>query len=104
MEGFVALAGVAVAIAVYFLPSIVASSRRHRSENAIIALNLFLGWTFLGWVGSLVWALAGEAREEQVSASGGGTMSTSLGMGLVIIGLLTGAAVLIMLLMTSADL
>jgi hypothetical protein len=22
-----------------------------------VALNIFLGWTFIGWVASLVWAL-----------------------------------------------
>jgi hypothetical protein len=28
-----------------------------RNASAIIALNLLLGWTFLGWVIALVWAL-----------------------------------------------
>jgi Superinfection immunity protein len=42
---------------VYFVPSIVATNREHHNTEAIIALNLFLGWTFLGWVISLVWAL-----------------------------------------------
>ena len=42
---------------VYFVPSIVATNRGHHNTEAIIALNLLLGWTFLGWVISLVWAL-----------------------------------------------
>jgi len=24
---------------------------------AILVLNLLLGWTFLGWVGALIWSL-----------------------------------------------
>jgi Superinfection immunity protein len=40
----------------YFIPAIVASTRRHRNKSAIFVLNLFLGWTLLGWVAALVWA------------------------------------------------
>jgi hypothetical protein len=42
----------------YFLPSLI--GRRKRDFGAIFALNLLLGWTFVGWVVSLVWALAAE--------------------------------------------
>lgn len=49
---------VASAIALYFLPTILARRRGHRSPEAIFVLNLLLGWTLLGWVGALVWALA----------------------------------------------
>jgi hypothetical protein len=41
----------------YFVPSIVARAREHHNYGAIVALNIFLGWTFIGWVASLVWAL-----------------------------------------------
>ena len=41
----------------YFLPSIIAIVRSKRDVTAIILLNLFLGWTMIGWVVSLVWAL-----------------------------------------------
>lgn len=44
------------AIGLYFLPAIAAAWRSHRNCGAILALNLFLGWTFIGWVGALVWA------------------------------------------------
>lgn len=52
-----ALLILAVLIVLYFIPTMVASSRCHASTAAIAALNLFLGWTFIGWVLSLVWAL-----------------------------------------------
>ena len=40
----------------YFFPTVVGYSRRHTNNLSIFMLNLFLGWTFLGWVGALVWA------------------------------------------------
>lgn len=41
----------------YFLPSIIAIVRSKRDITAIVLLNLFLGWTMIGWVVCLVWAL-----------------------------------------------
>ena len=45
---------VGFAILIYFIPSFVAAG--HHNRGAIIVLNLFLGWTFLGWIIALVWA------------------------------------------------
>lgn len=41
----------------YFLPSIIAFARSKRDTTAILILNFFLGWTMIGWVVALVWAL-----------------------------------------------
>lgn len=41
----------------YFLPFLIASLRQHKNILAIFLLNLVLGWTGLGWVISLVWAV-----------------------------------------------
>ncbi len=41
----------------YFLPSILAFGRNNRDAGAILVLNFFLGWTAIGWVIALVWAL-----------------------------------------------
>ena len=41
---------------IYFIPWIVASSRNLNNSNQIFILNLFLGWTLVGWVVALVWA------------------------------------------------
>ena len=43
-------------VALYFVPTLLALLRGHRQLLAIGALNLLLGWTLLGWVGSLVWS------------------------------------------------
>jgi hypothetical protein len=42
----------------YFLPTFIAGFRKHHNVNAILALNLFAGWTFFGWVAALVWSFA----------------------------------------------
>ena len=52
-----------VAIAAYFLPTIIASNRGHMSTGGIFALNLFFGWTLLGWVLSLCWALNSNTKK-----------------------------------------
>lgn len=47
-----------VGVGLYFLPSIIASKRNHSNAASILVLNLFLGWTFLGWVAALIWAFS----------------------------------------------
>ena len=49
---------IGIAVAVYFIPLLIASKREHPSGNAIAALNLFTGWTLLGWLVALVWSLS----------------------------------------------
>ena len=51
-----------IGCAFYFLPTYFAVKRQHNKKAAVIALNIFTGWTFLGWVGSLVWSLLEDNR------------------------------------------
>ena len=46
-----------VAFFVYFTPAILAIAFNRKQMVAISVANLFLGWTFLGWVAAGVWAL-----------------------------------------------
>lgn len=41
----------------YFLPSIIALARSKRDIVGIVLLNFFLGWTMIGWIVALVWAV-----------------------------------------------
>ena len=41
----------------YFVPSVVAAARKHTQTLAIFFLNLLLGWSVIGWIGALIWAL-----------------------------------------------
>jgi hypothetical protein len=43
-------------LVMYFLPSIIALARSKRDVLAIFLLNLFLGWSVIGWIVALVWA------------------------------------------------
>lgn len=43
-------------LALYFLPSIIALVRSKRDTVAIFLLNLFLGWSVIGWFVALIWA------------------------------------------------
>ena len=52
-----------VAIMIYFIPTMVANSRYHRNAGAIMMVNLLLGWTFIGWVIALVWAMTADVKE-----------------------------------------
>jgi ABC-type transport system involved in cytochrome c biogenesis permease component len=40
----------------YFLPAFIAFLRAHQQATPILLLNLFLGWTVIGWVCALVWS------------------------------------------------
>ena len=41
----------------YFLPTIIAFARSKRDTGAILLLNFFLGWSVIGWIVALVWAV-----------------------------------------------
>jgi hypothetical protein len=68
---------------IYFLPWLIAMKPWHHQRNAIGVLNLFLGWTFAGWVAALVWAATEtRARETPKRAEkprdGGGCLPASV--------------------------
>lgn len=42
-------------LAFYFLPSILAWNKK--DSGAIIVINIFLGWTFIGWIVAVIWAI-----------------------------------------------
>jgi hypothetical protein len=44
-------------LGLYLLPSLIASSRHLYERTPITLLNIFLGWTFIGWIIALIWAI-----------------------------------------------
>jgi len=56
-----------IALALYFAPAFVADARDHKNKVAIAVLNLFLGWTVLGWIAALVWAFTHPGEKAKVS-------------------------------------
>jgi hypothetical protein len=58
MKNKLAIAGAALTL--YFLPSLIALGRRHRNAHALFMLNLCSGWTVIGWIIALTWAVVRE--------------------------------------------
>lgn len=66
MNAFGALAILALALAWYLLPTLIAVTRKHHNAMAIFLLNLFLGWSVIGWVVALVWSFTKPPPPQQV--------------------------------------
>jgi hypothetical protein len=46
----------------YMTPAAIALKRRHPQKDTIRAVNLFLGWTVIGWLAAWIWALSAGDR------------------------------------------
>lgn len=64
----VALVVFFVAVIIYFLPALIASTRTHPNSSSIMLLNVFLGWTLIGWVVSLAWSASSVAKQPSDSS------------------------------------
>ena len=51
----------AVLLPLYFLPAVIGIKRRNKI--AILVLNLLLGWTVIGWIAVLIWAVREDEPE-----------------------------------------
>jgi hypothetical protein len=60
-----------IAVPVYFCPAIIARARKHRNTLSIFMLNLFVGWTFAGWIAALVWACSASDRQPKPTGNSG---------------------------------
>lgn len=54
--------------AVYLLPAIIAGGRGHHNAASISIINVFLGWSLIGWVVAL--AMAASAIKPQELPAG----------------------------------
>ncbi len=60
-----------VVAAGYFVPSFIAIVRRRSNLQTLFVVNLLFGWTVIGWVVALMWAMAdGERRTYKLNSSG----------------------------------
>lgn len=55
--GFALALGFFLSFLFYIIPALVAWDRRHPDARWIWALTLLLGWTGIGWLLALIWAL-----------------------------------------------
>lgn len=49
---------IVICLVIYFLPTI--NGCKKSNATSIFVLNLFLGWTFIGWVVALIWAVSND--------------------------------------------
>ena len=63
MFGFVWTISIIFGIAVFLLPTIVATVKHKRNTTAILILSLLAGWTFIGWIIALVWAFSADKEK-----------------------------------------
>lgn len=61
-QAFVTLA---LVVALYFTPTIVAAIRHHQNRVSIMLLNLFLGWTGIGWLAALIWSASALTKPDR---------------------------------------
>jgi len=61
-----------VGIITFLLPSYLARTKRH--AGLILAFNLLFGWTLLGWIGALLWALVDMPRAAAPAAQAAAPM------------------------------
>lgn len=73
-----------ISLFLYFLPAFLA--RNKPNFTSILILNILAGWTFIGWIIALVWALSSDSQPRLAAqaqttspAAGGGLFCTSCG-------------------------
>jgi hypothetical protein len=57
MTATLVVASFGIAVLLYLTPTLVAQRRGHPQIPAILAVNLALGWTFVGWALALAWSI-----------------------------------------------
>ena len=68
MDSTVAIIFTVSGLLIYMLPSIVAVGNNRMNTGAICLLNIFLGWTLIGWVGALVWASTKAPKPKEANS------------------------------------
>jgi hypothetical protein len=58
--GFRTASFLLVGLTVYFLPTLLARQRKAQISRAVFAVNLLLGWTFIGWFVAIAMAAGGR--------------------------------------------
>ena len=54
-----------VGLLLYLAPALIAFARGHLSAWAILVLDVVFGWTGIGWIVALIWALTGNTARNR---------------------------------------
>ncbi|KVC94031.1 immunity protein [Burkholderia ubonensis] len=63
-EVLIQVAGSVAAIALYFLPAIIADRRRRHDKLTVALFNALFAWTGIGWLMTLYWACQPNPRAD----------------------------------------
>lgn len=53
-----------VGAVIYLLPTLIAMIRSHNKLPQIAALNIFLGWLIIGWIGAIIWCMTSDVHSK----------------------------------------
>ena len=59
-----------IALAAYFLPSLIAIVRKHHNVVPIVLTNAILGWTIIIWLVALIWAFTNQKATQVIINNG----------------------------------
>lgn len=65
--------GIPISLLIYFIPAIIANRRKAVHRAGIVIVNFLVGWTGLGWLGALIWALLNRTDGEVYNVATGST-------------------------------
>ena len=60
IRGFVGLFALLIFLPLYFVPAILGWKKKNRT--GILLLNLLAGWTLIGWIAAIIWAIVDQAQ------------------------------------------
>ncbi|MEU8527295.1 MULTISPECIES: superinfection immunity protein [Streptomyces] len=58
MDSFLPVA--LVGLVLYFLPAFIGFARNAPNRGSVLVVNIFLGWTLIGWVVALAMSVSGR--------------------------------------------
>jgi len=66
MDTIVGLIWLVILGGIYFAPTVIAFRRGQVNAAPIFIVNLFFGWTLVGWVVCFAWALSANTKPQPV--------------------------------------
>ncbi len=68
-------------VAIYLIPIFIAHSRKLEKRTSLTVISILLGWTFVGWIVCIAWAILGKASAkipaEPITQADKGKLDTS---------------------------
>ncbi len=66
MDGISVLLIIICIFAFYLIPTIIAFSEKKKNTSSIAVVNIFLGWTLIGWIVALAWAVSKDKETNTI--------------------------------------